>query len=164
MSYAPIPISGQIVNSGEVLASGESIFADFDTQVPGLNSGINSFYKDAHSGVLFLERDRNTTLGISGINDSVFAPIFDYNSLSSSSGAIRNNVDLSVFKPYVHYYQRAEIDTVSMYNPAQRLYPFLVDYSLVFNISTPNPGPYNFLDVDDSGNPIFINTKLIPPN
>lgn len=164
MWYTPILPSEQILNSGEVLASGEALYADFDTQVPTLSSGINSQYDSNLSGVLYLERPENKTLDSNGINDSAFAHIFGYSNFSSAYLAQKSNVNLSIFKPYIHYYPRNALGSLLAYGTVIESTYFTIDYSLSFSISPYNNNTFNYLNqVDLEGNPVFTNNLLIPP-
>lgn len=168
MSYIPLLLSEQIVNSGEVLASGEALYADLNTQVPTLDSGINSSYDSSVSGLLYLDKPDNKTLDSNGINNSAFAHIFGYSNFSSAHLVEKNNVNLSVFKPYIHYYPRLSTGALLSYSLATEVNYFPIDYSLTFSPSPYNnsyfPTLYNFSgQLDASGNPIFTNNNLIPP-
>jgi hypothetical protein len=168
MSYKPLLLSEQAINSGEVLASGEAFYSDFNTQVPTLDSGINSSYDSSLSGLLYLEKPDNKTLDSNGINDSAFAHIFGFSNFSSANLAEKNTVNLSVFKPYIHYYPRFSTGALLSYSLSTEVKYFPIDYSLTFSQSPYNnsyfPTLYNFSgQLDASGNPIFTNNKLIPP-
>jgi hypothetical protein len=159
------------------LPSGEANFANLFSydettnsgQIPELMFGINKKYKEGwESGVIHIDSGRIHPHPGSGTKDSAFAFELGYSNFSSADAATRNRVNLSVFRPYIHYYPTLITNDTSTYY-SNSLIPrhFVIDYSLVFKRAS----GYNSYDtysfdfssvVDSDGNPIF-ETELIPP-
>jgi hypothetical protein len=131
--------------------------------------GFNERYKeDWESGVIHIEDVTIHPHPGSGIRNSPFAFELGYNEFSSANFAKKNRVNLSVFRPYIHYYPGLVTnDTSSYYSNSLIPRHFVVDYSLVFKRASGynSYGEYVFdfsSVVDADGNPIF-ETELIPP-
>ena len=165
--------SGEIIESGWVIASGEGNFYDQEDQVPKFYAGINRNYPSPsgyESGVLYTYPENSGSYeqitggsgDITGIKDSLFAPPRD---LSHSNEPYYAN--LGVFFPYIHHYPKWIPDPTSIFSSEKIAVPFKVDYSLTFSPSN-GYNRYSERDVDydavdSSGNPLFAEEIGKPP-